>query len=72
MKIRLAKKIWKASERSLFPNRKDYWAIKWNIVQFYKGVIYDHRLGKAARIMVKLIIKENEKDINNGNNSQMS
>lgn len=62
MKIRLAKKIWKASERSLFPHPKDYWANKWSNSQFYEGATYDHRIIETERIMIKLIIKENEKD----------
>lgn len=70
MKIRLAKKIWKASERSLFSHPKDYWANRWSNTQFYEGAIYDHRIVEAEKIMIKLIIKEN-KNINNGNNSQM-
>lgn len=60
MKLRLAKKIWKARDDSLFPKPGDYWANKWSNSQFYEGAIYDHRLAKASRIMVRIIIKENE------------
>ena len=60
MKTRLAKKIWKQRDESLFPSPNNYWANKWSNTQFYEGAIYDHRIAKCERIMVKIIKRENE------------
>lgn len=62
MKLRLARKIWKARDDSLFPNPKDYWANRWSDSQLYEGAKYDHRLAKASNIMVRITIKENERE----------
>ena len=61
MKIRLAKKIWKALDRNLFPNPKDYWVVKWSntqFCQFYKGAFYDHRIAKVIIIMAKRQVRK--------------
>ena len=62
MKTRLAKKIWKQRDDSLFPPPNNYWANKWSNTQFYEGAIYDHRLAKVERIMAKIIKKESERE----------
>lgn len=59
MKYRLAKKIWKEADNSLFPCPKKYWQVKWSNSQFYEGAIYDHRIIKAYNIITKRLSKQN-------------
>lgn len=62
MKIRLAKKIYKQREESLFPNPRNYWQVKWSNSQFYEGAIYDHRIAKAERLVLREVMKRKDKD----------
>lgn len=69
MKTRLARKIWKARDRSLFPSPRDYWAVKWSNTQFYENARYDHRIARCEKIMFKLIENENEKEVSREDNN---
>lgn len=60
MKYRLAKKIWKANENSLYPNPKHYWEVKWSNSQFYEGAVFDHRIIKAQCLIAKRNKKLND------------